>query len=81
VLIDQSGFSLNPLVRRTRASKGRTPLMTGFGRHRQKVSTIAAISVMPGRRRVGLYWKTDPKGYNDAGHYGYRSPVAPPYHL
>jgi len=41
-------------------------VLTGFGRHREKVSTIAAISITPGRRRVGLYWKTDPKGYIDA---------------
>ena len=55
VLIDESGFFLNPLVRRTWAPKGHTPVLTGFGRHRRKVSTIAAISVAPGRRRVGLY--------------------------
>jgi putative transposase len=66
VLIDESGFFLNPTVRRTWAPKGHTPVLTGFGRHRQKVSTIAAISVAPGRRRVGLYWKTDPKDYIDA---------------
>jgi putative transposase len=41
-------------------------VLTGFGRHREKVSTIAAISVTPGRRRIGLYWKTDSKGYIDA---------------
>ncbi len=41
-------------------------MLTGFGRHREKVSTIAAISITPGRRRIGLYWKTDPKGYIDA---------------
>ena len=41
-------------------------MLTGFGRRRQKVSTIAAISVTPGRRRIGLYWKTDPVGYIDA---------------
>ena len=66
VLIDESGFFLNPLVRRTWAPKGHTPVLTGFGRHRQKVSTIAALSLAPGRWRVGLYWKTDPKGYIDA---------------
>jgi transposase len=53
-------------VRRTWAPKGYTPVLTGFGRHREKVSTIAAISVAPGRRRLGLYWKTDPKDYSDA---------------
>ncbi|WZP01022.1 IS630 family transposase [Isosphaeraceae bacterium EP7] len=66
VLIDESGFFLNPAVRRTWAPKGQTPVLTGCGRHRQKVSTIAAISVAPGRRRLGLCWKTDPKGYIDA---------------
>jgi putative transposase len=45
---------------------GRTPVLTTFGRHREKVSTIAAISIAPGRRRVGLYWRTDPEHYIDA---------------
>jgi transposase len=66
VLIDESGFFLNPLVRRTWAPRGRTPSLTCFGRHRDKVSTIAAISVAPLRRRVGLHWRTDPKHYIDA---------------
>jgi transposase len=46
---------------------GRTPTLTGFGRHRDKVSTIAAISVAPARRRMGLYWRTDPEHYIDTG--------------
>ena len=66
VLIDESGFFLNPLVRRTWAPRGSTPVLTGFGRHRDKVSTIAAISVAPRRRRLGLYWRTDPQHYIDA---------------
>ena len=41
-------------------------MLTGFGRHRRKVSTIAAIGVTPGRRRIGLYWGTDPKDCIDA---------------
>lgn len=41
-------------------------MLTGFGRHRDKVSTIAAISVAPHRRRLGLYWRTDPEHYIDA---------------
>lgn len=56
----------DPLVRRTWAPKGRTPVLTCFGRHRDKVSTIAAITVAPHRRRVGLYWQTDPSHYIDA---------------
>ena len=57
---------LNPTGRRTWAPRGRTPSLTCFGRHRDKVSTISAISVAPGRRRVGLYWRTDPERYIDA---------------
>ena len=53
-------------MRRTWAPTGRTPVLTGFGRHRDKVSTIAAISVAPGRRRLGLHWRTDPEHYIDA---------------
>jgi putative transposase len=66
VFIDESGFFLNPLVRRTWAPKGQTPVLTGFGRHRDKVSTIAAISIAARRRRIGLYFQTDPKSYVDA---------------
>jgi transposase len=41
-------------------------VLIGFGRHRDKVSTIAAISVAPHRRRIGLYWRTDPETYINA---------------
>ena len=53
-------------MRRTWSPKGRTPVLTGFGRHRDKVSTIAAITAAPNRRRLGLYWRTDPEHYIDA---------------
>lgn len=66
VLIDESGFFLNPLVRRTWAPKGQTPTLTGFGRRRDKVSTIAALSIAPRRRRLGLYFQTNSKTYIDA---------------
>jgi hypothetical protein len=42
-------------------------VLTGFGRHRDKVSTIAALSIAPRRRRLGLYFRTDPEHYIDAG--------------
>ncbi len=41
-------------------------MLTCFGRHRDKVSAIAAISIAPVRRRIGLYWPTDPEHYIDA---------------
>jgi putative transposase len=58
VLIDESGFFLNPLVRRIWARKGKTPVLRTFGRRRRKVSVVAALSVAPGRR-IGLYVHAD----------------------
>ena len=46
VFIDESGFFLNPLVRRTWAPRGKTPLLRRFGRHRDKVSTVAALIML-----------------------------------
>ena len=66
LLIDESGFFLNPLVRRTWAMKGRTPKLMGFGRHRHKVSTITAIAVTPKGRRIRLFWHTNAEHYIDA---------------
>lgn len=63
MLIDESGFFLNPLVRRTWAPRGQTPVLEGWGRHRDKVSAIAAISVSPVQKRLGLYFATDPEQY------------------
>ena len=58
VLIDQSGFLLSPLVRRTLAPIGETPELIVRGRHRQKVSVIAALSLSPLRSRLGLHFRT-----------------------
>ena len=63
MVIDESGFFLNPLVRRTWARKGKTPVLRTFGRRRAKVSVVAALSVAPGRRRTGLYFHADAKHY------------------
>ena len=38
-----------------------------WGRHRDKVSTIAGVSVSPVARRCGLDFATDPKNFFDAG--------------
>jgi transposase len=47
---------LAPLVRRSWAPRGQTPIFYQRGRTRQKVSVIAALSLPPRRRRVGLYF-------------------------
>jgi transposase len=50
-----------PTVRRTWAPKGRTPILHHRTRSHKKVSTIGALSISPGRRRLGLYlhWHPD----------------------
>ena len=66
VLIDETGLLLNPLVRRSWALRGKTPVIGGDGGHRKKVSVIGAVSVSPAARRLGLYFATLPDGYFDA---------------
>jgi transposase len=46
---------LNPLRRRSWAPRGQTPVLKHKGRHREKVSTIAALTVSPKRQHLGLY--------------------------
>jgi transposase len=63
VLIDETGLLLDPLVRRSWAVRGHTPVIGGDGGHRRKVSVIGAVSVSPAARRLGLYFATLPDGY------------------
>lgn len=60
VFLDESGFLLAPLVRRSWAPRGQTPVLLQAGRHREKASAIAALSVSPRRRRVGLHFSVAP---------------------
>jgi transposase len=63
VLIDESGFLMSPLVRRTLAPRGKTPLLKTKGSHRDKVSLVAALSISPKRHRLGLYWRSYPREF------------------
>lgn len=60
MLIDESGVLLNPLVRRSLAPRGQPLILRVPGRHREKVSTIAGISLSPRAQRLGLYFETYP---------------------
>lgn len=55
VFIDETGFLLHPLVRRTWGLRGQTPILRTRLRHRQRVSTIGGLSISPGRRHLGWY--------------------------
>ena len=49
-----------PLVRRTWAPRGHTPVLLQRARSHQKVSAVAALVVSPGRDRVQLYFRLHP---------------------
>ena len=49
-----------PLVRRTWAPRGETPVLYQRTRSRERVSVIAALSVPPQRLRIGLYFSVLP---------------------
>jgi putative transposase len=66
-LIDETGLLLNPLVRRSWAPRGQTPVVGGDGGHRRKVSVIGAVSASPAARHLGLYFATLPDGFFTAG--------------
>ena len=56
VFIDESGLLLAPVVRRSWAPCGQTPILYQRGRARDKVSIIAALTLSPRRRHTGLYF-------------------------
>lgn len=55
MIIDESGFMLQPVVRKTWAPKGQTPLQYSWDRH-DRLSAMVALSLSPQRRRLGLYF-------------------------
>jgi transposase len=63
VLIDETGVLMAPLVRRSLAPRGETPILKQKGARREKVSIIAALSLSPRQHRPGLYFQTHPKDF------------------
>jgi transposase len=55
VWIDETGIFLSPVVRRTWAPQGETPILRTRTRHHRHLSVIGAISISPRRRRLGWY--------------------------
>lgn len=60
VFLDESGFMMAPLVRRTWAPRGVTPIMHQRGRSHEKVSAIAALVVSPRRDNVRFFFRLHP---------------------
>lgn len=55
VFLDESGFMLQPLVRRTWAPRGSRPVFDAWQRH-DRLSAIAGLALAPQRQRVGFYF-------------------------
>jgi transposase len=47
---------LQPVVRRTWAARGQTPIQRSWERH-DRLSVVSALTVSPGRRSLGLYFQ------------------------
>ena len=57
VFIDESAFLMAPLVRRSWAPRGDTPILRQRTRSHRKVSVVGALCVAPERDRVRLYFR------------------------
>ena len=55
VFIDEAGFMLAPLVRRTWAPRGKTPIITVAEPH-GRISVIGAMTISPSRRSFGFHY-------------------------
>lgn len=64
-MIDESGLLMAPLVRRTLAPRGQTPVLAQKSGHREKVSVAAALWLSPRRDRMGLFFGTLVNSYFD----------------
>jgi hypothetical protein len=69
IFTDESGFLLLPLVRRTLAARGHTPVLRHRARHRDKVSVAAALTLSPTRGHVSLRYQTYPNRHVNAPVY------------
>lgn len=61
VFWDESGFSMVPLVQRTWAPCGQTPLLRHRLVHHTRVSAIGLLTISPRRRRLGCYHYLQPQ--------------------
>jgi len=55
VFLDESGFMLQPVRRRTWAPSGQTPVERAWDRH-DRLSTVGFMGVSPTRHRLSLYF-------------------------
>ncbi len=66
VFIDEAGFMLNPLVRRTWAPRGKTPVIKVFKPH-ERISVIGAMTLELKTKRFGFQFHLLPDNANFYG--------------
>jgi transposase len=62
---DESGVSQQPVVRRTWAPRGATPVLTHTGGHWKRLSVAATLAFRWDGRRTRFYFHTHPGSYTD----------------
>jgi transposase len=60
VFLDETGFLMMPLVRRSWAPRGQTPFLYHRTQSHKKVSVIAVLCVSPARDQIRLYFRLHP---------------------
>lgn len=68
---DESGISEQPVVRRTWAPRGETPILIHTGANWQRRSIAAALAFRWDGRRTRFYFQTRPGTYTDAALIGF----------
>jgi transposase len=58
VFLDESGFMLQPVCRRTWSPSGQTPTQRAWDRH-DRLSTVGFIGISPLRHRLSLYFHVE----------------------
>jgi transposase len=66
VFLDEAGFLMAPLLRRSWAPRGHTPQLYHRTRHHKKVSAIAALCVSPSRKHLRCLFRLFPDQSIDA---------------
>ena len=56
MFLDETGFLLQPVNRRTWAPRGETPVQYASARH-DRLSAIGAVTLSPERQRTNTYWQ------------------------
>lgn len=67
VFADETGFMMNPSVKKTWAPAGKTPVIVYRNRHHKKLSVLGAVVYEPARNRFSVICDFHPDAYVRSG--------------